>query len=203
MIRALGIDYDETSSGLSDFMKKNKELSKSLMSKIGAKFIEMLFNEIKKDIKKLVQKIVTDIVKDDLGTLYAMIERLVSLAKTIITVVNDFRQCKSVIDAILQLFNIIPNLKRQSIPLPLLKLSEFLPGSSPNRAYIETIQNMQGLGLPTGPNPDGSPNLGIQSMYALLKGADNEMKVNGKVQATFTIDAPPLLQGFKITGKVV
>jgi hypothetical protein len=203
MVRALGIEYDETSTGLSDFMKKNKELSKSLMSKIGAKFIEMLFNEIKKDIKKLVQKIVTDIVKDDSGTLTAMIERLVSLAKTIITVVDDFRKCKSVIDAILQLFNIIPNLKRQSIPLPLLKLSEFLPGSSANRAYIETIQNMQGLGLPTGPNPDGSPNLGIQSMYALLKGADSEMKVNGKVQSTFTIDAPPLLQGFKITGKVV
>jgi len=203
MVRALGIEYDETSSGLSDFMKKNKELSKSLMSKIGAKFIEMLFNEIKKDIKKLVQKIVTDIVKDDSKTIYAMIERLVSLAKTIINLVNDFRKCKSVIDAILQLFNIIPNLKRQSIPLPLLKVSEFLPGYSPNRAYINTIQNMQQLGLPTGPNLDGSPNLALIEKYAVIKGMDTETKVNGKVESTFTIDAPPLLQGFKITGKYV
>lgn len=203
MVRALGVDYDETQTGLSDFMKKNSQLVKNLMSRIGAKFIEMLFQEIKRDIKKLIQQIVVDIVTDDKGTAFAMIERLVSLGKTLLTMVDDFRKCKSVIDAILQLFNVIPNLKSQSIPIPLLKISEFLPGYSPNRAYIESIQLMQQLGLPTGPNLDGSPNLGLQQMYAQFKGADNENKVNGKVEATFTIDAPPLLQGFKITGKSV
>jgi hypothetical protein len=201
MVRALNIEYDETNVGLSDFMKKNSILAKNLMSRIGAKFVEMLFQEIKRDIKKLIQQIVLDIVTDDKSTAFAMIERLVSLGKTLLTIVDDFRKCKGVIDAILQLFNVIPNLKSQSIPLPLLKISEFLPGYSPNRAYIESIQLMQQLGLPTGPNLDGSPNLGLQQMYAQFKGGDNENKVNGKVEATFTIDAPPMLQGFKITGK--
>lgn len=203
MVRALGIEYDETNTGLSDFMKKNRTLTKNLMSRIGAKFIESLFNEIKRDIKKLIQQIVVDIVTDDKGTAFAMIERLVRLAKVLLTIVNDFRKCKSVIDAILQLFSVIPNLKSQSIPLPLLKISEFLPGYSPNRAFIESIQLMQQLGLPTGPNLDGSPNLGLQQMYAQLKAADNENKVNGKIEATFTIAAPPSLQGYKITGKSV
>jgi hypothetical protein len=41
---------------------------------------------------------------------------------------------------------------------------------------------MQQLGLPTGPLPDGSPNLGLQAIYSQMKGADTEQKENGKLE---------------------
>ena len=63
---------------------------------------------------------------------------------------------------------------------------------------------MQQLGLPTGPNPDGSPNLNLIFGYSVIKGMDSETKVNGKIEATFPIfpPVPPMLKGLRITGKV-
>ena len=130
-----------------------------------------------------------------------MIERLVSLALAITSIVRDFRQCKSVIDSILQLFNLVSLKSGQSIPLWLVKLSAFLPGYSPNRAFINSISYMQQLGLPTGPLPDGSPNLGLQQMFAVTKGQDMEQKINGKVEGA--LDLPPPYGLIEITGKSI
>jgi len=201
MIKALGVLYDETITGITNFIKQNKEFMKQLISRIGALFIEILFNEIKKDIRNLVRSIIIDITKDEEGTVYLMIERLVNLAKTIIALVDDYRKCKSVIDAILQLFNLIPKLNPQIIPFPLLQLSSLLPGYSPNRAFINGIENMQKSGLPTGPNPDGTPNLGLMAMFAQMKGQDKEQKINGKLEGG--IQLPPPFSAVKIYGKQV
>jgi len=175
---------------------------KNIASKVGAEFVKTLYEELKKEIRLLVRQIILDILKDDLATQYLMIERLVNLGKNIVSVVDDYRKCKSVIDSILQLFNLIPKISlRNEVPVPILKVSQFLPGYSPNRALIETIKEMQKLGLPTGPTSDGSPNLTLQSLYAIFKGGDNEAKVNGKVEATFAKGSPPIIQNLKITGK--
>lgn len=190
MIAALDKEYDFSLKGLSNFLRQNRQLMKNLISKIGAEFIETLFDEIKKDIRTLVKSIIIDISKDENGTAYLMIERLVNLALAITSIVRDFRQCKSVIDSILQLFNLIPALGNQKIPLPLLKLATFLPGYSPNRAFINTISTLQQLGLPTGPLPDGSPNLGLQSMYAQIKSQDLEQKVNGLTPGSISLPPP-------------
>ena len=203
MIRALGIEYDETKPGLSNFTKQNSKLMKSLVTKLGAKFVESLFNEIKKEVKRMVKQVLTDITQDQQKTFYQTIERLANIAKTLSSLVNDFRKCKSVIDAILQLFNLFPSINLK-IPIPILQFSDLLPGSSPDRAFINTIENMQKLGLPTGPNPDGTPNLGLMEKFAIIKGIDTEIKVNGKVESTFPVypPVPPILKGLRITGKV-
>ena len=202
MLRALGIEFDESKPGLSNFVKQNRALMKTLVSKIGARFVESLFNEIKKDVKKMVKQILTDITQEQLSTFYQSVERLTSIVNTLNGIVSDFRKCKSVIDAILQLFNLFPSINLKT-PIPILMFSDFLPGSSPDRMFINSIENMQQLGLPTGPNPDGSPNLLLMSNYSVIKGMDTETKVNGKIEATFPIlpPVPPMLMGLRITGK--
>jgi len=190
MLKALGIPYDENLTGLSNFIRQNSELMKNIMSKIGAFFIETLFNEIKKDIRNLVRAIIIDIAKDEQGTLYLMLEKLVGLAVIITTIIQDYRKCKSVIDSILQLLSLIPKIKPQKIPPPLLLLSQFLPGNSPNRGFINAIQNMQKSGLPTGPMPDGSPNLELQQMFALIQGVDKEQKENGVAYTALNLPPP-------------
>ena len=67
------------------------------------------------------------------------------------------------------------------IPLPLLFASEFLDGYSESRAFINAIEEMQKLGIPTGPMPDGSPNLTVLSMFGNIKAAEKEKTENGKV----------------------
>jgi hypothetical protein len=61
-------------------------------------------------------------------------------------------------------------------------LADFLPGYSPERATINTIELLQGIGIPTGTLPDGSPNLML--LYNLMsnKGVDTERAENEKVQ---------------------
>jgi hypothetical protein len=181
MIKALGIPYDEDTTGMANFIRKNRALMNQLISQIGAEFVRILFEEIKKDIRNLIRSIITDISKDETGTTAAMIDKLISIALIVVTIVKDYRRCKSVIDSILALLNFIP-LKKPSIPIPLLQFSALLPGYSPNKAFINSIEKMQQLGLPTGPLPDGSPNLGLQAMYSQLKGADTEQKENGKLE---------------------
>jgi hypothetical protein len=185
MIKALGIPYDEDSTGMANFIRKNRALMNQLISQIGAEFVRILFEEIKKDIRNLIRAIITDISKDESGTTAAMIDKLISIALIVVTIIKDYRRCKSVIDSILALLNFIP-LKRPSIPIPLLQFSALLPGYSPNKAFINSIEKMQQLGLPTGPLPDGSPNLGLQAVYSQLKGADTEQKENGKLELTVT-----------------
>jgi hypothetical protein len=203
MLRALGVEFDESKPGLSNFVKENRKLMKSLATKLGARFVEALFDEIKKEVKRMVKQVLTDITQEQLKTFYQVVERLANIAKTLSSLVNDYRKCKSVIDAILQLFNLFPSINLK-IPIPILQFSDLLPGTSPDRSFINTIENMQQLGLPTGPNPDGSPNLNLIFGYSVIKGMDSETKVNGKIEATFPIfpPVPPMLKGLRITGKV-
>jgi hypothetical protein len=199
--KSLGLTVDEINTGLTAFLKSYKQFSKNLISRIGSEFVKILFEELKKDIRILVRQIILDILKEEKATVYLMIERLVNLAKKISSIVKDFRQCKSVIDAILQLFDLVPSLNFNKIPLPLLQISELLPGYSTNRAFAEVISEHQKLGLPTGPLPDGSPNLGLQSIYSTVVGMDREAKLNGKVQASFSLGTPSPINKIRITGK--
>jgi hypothetical protein len=77
-------------------------------------------------------------------------------------------------------------ISRNNIPLPLLALSQFLPGYSPERATINTIELLQSVGIPTGTLPDGSPNLML--LYNLMsnRGVDTENAENGKVSIVLT-----------------
>ena len=123
---------------------------------------------------------------------YAIILKLIQLALIIAQLLNDYRKCKSLMSNILLLLDTINGLgpkqliSRNDIPVPLLYLAQFLPGYSPERATINTIELLQGLGIPTGTLPDGSPNLML--LYNLMsnKGVDTERAENEVVQVVLT-----------------
>ena len=59
--------------------------------------------------------------------------------------------------------------------------SKSLDGFSPTRSFLNTVQNLQELGIPTGPMPDGSPNKFLASIKAMIDGNSKEIAENGKV----------------------
>jgi hypothetical protein len=183
-----------------DFLKKYKKFAIETISLINSEFLRVLFFELKKDILNLVVLVLREVNKSQRLKKYAIILKLIQLALIISQLVNDYRKCKSLMSNILLLLDTINGLgpkrliSRNEIPPPLLFLSQFLPGYSPERATINTIELLQGIGIPTGALPDGSPNLML--LYNLMsnKGVDTENAENGKIQGILT-------DGFNVTGK--
>jgi hypothetical protein len=114
----------------------------------------------------------------------------------------DFRNCKSVIDEILKLLNLGLSKINTSLPLFALASSSLLGGVSNTRAFANVVENIQGLGLPTGDAPDGGPNLMNLAMFAQIKGNNEEMFTNGKVETyipPLTVVVPPFGAGPGVT----
>jgi hypothetical protein len=175
-----------------DFLKKYKKFSIDTISLINSEFLKVLFQELKKDILLLVAAVLNDVNKSQRLKKYAIILKLIQLALIIAQLLDDYRKCKSLMSNILLLLDTINGLgpkqliSRNDIPVPLLYLAQFLPGYSPERATINTIELLQGLGIPTGTLPDGSPNLML--LYNLMsnKGVDTERAENEVVQVVLT-----------------
>jgi hypothetical protein len=205
MMKALGINYNEDVDGKVAFLKAFRSLVNCITSKIFAIFTKLMYDLIKKDLKNLARAIIIDISGDQTGSIYLVIEKLVSVVLFASAIVKDYRSCKNIIDSILALLNLVKIGRLQLIPAPLLLLSEFLPGASPNRAFINHIQNLQKLGLPTIPLPDGSPNLGLMANFSMLQSYHNETTVNGKIEGAFSYQqiAPTgaMPAYIKVTGK--
>jgi hypothetical protein len=182
-----------------DFLKVFKSFNLQVISKIGAIFIKTLYDILKKDILNLVTSVIADISRSARLKKYAIILRLVNILLILSQLLNDYRKCKSLINDILLLLKTIFGRSDGSIPMPLLLLTQFLPGTSPERATINTIELLQSVGIPTGTLPDGSPNL--MGIYNLMthKGADKEEAENGKVEGTVVDPGVPGI--FRIYGK--
>lgn len=171
----------------SDFLKKYKKFSIETISLINNEFLRVLFQELKKDILNLVLLILNDVTKSQRLKKYAIILKLIQLALIISQLINDYRKCKSLMSNILLLLDTINGLgpkqliSKNDIPIPLLRLAEYLPGYSPERATINTIELLQGMGIPTGTLPDGSPNLMLLFNLMSNKGVDTERAENEKI----------------------
>ena len=164
-----------------DFLSKFRTFNINVISEIGAIYLKALFQILKKDIINLLSIIIQDIAKNQITKRYAIILRLVQLALTIAQLVKDYRECKSLLDdiqALLRLINGLP-IKRPRVPSFLMPFTEFLPGSDPSRASVNTLQFLQRLGVPTGTLPDGSPNIMNLFDKAGKQGTAKEDNENG------------------------
>lgn len=182
MYKALGRTFDDTAQGVMGFIKEFRKFFINVASKIGAIFVEVLFEDIKKDILRLTRSILQDIKNEAKSSEAAIILALLDTAILIVNTINDFRKCKSLLELLLQLFNLKIPKPGGIVPPSLLPFSAALPGTSPKRQLLNSIEEMQKLGLPTGPNKDGSPNLGLQAMFSQLKGQKKDQDQNGKVE---------------------
>jgi hypothetical protein len=185
-----------------DFLKKFKTFCIDMIQRINSEFLKTLFDVLKKDILNLVNVLITDIGKSAAAKKYTIILRLVQLGIIIAQLISDYRKCKSLIDDILNLLTLINSITGLSnkIPMALLPFTQALPGFSPERASTNVLENLQKLGIPTGPLPDGSPNFMNQFMSSILKGSSQEEAENGTIDAMVIV--PPLTGGLlQVFGK--
>ena len=175
-------------SNIEDFQKKFKTFFNEFMTKVTAIFTKAVFDELKREIKALVRLLLMDINDEKLRKRYRMILSIVAIVPSLLQIVKDFRDCKSVLDELLQLLNIgirkrldVLQAAGGDLPLPLLLSAKLLDGYSPTRSFLNTIQNLQEIGVPTGPMPDGSPNKFLASIKAMIDGNAQEVEENGKV----------------------
>jgi hypothetical protein len=175
-------------NNMEDFIKKFKKFYNEFVSKIAAIFVKIIFIELKREIQLLVLLLIKDIGSEKKRKINLMILTIVALIPSLIRIVRDFRECKSVLDELLQILNL--GVRRRigslsavggEIPLPLLLSSRLLDGFSPTRSFLNTIDKLQEIGVPTGPMPDGSPNKFLASIKAMIDGNSQEIAENGKV----------------------
>ena len=198
----LGQQIDNIIDDAVDFLKKFKTFCIDTIQKINAVFLKTLFDVLKKDILNLVNVLIVDIGKSAAAKKYTIILRLVQLGLIVAQAISDYRKCKSLIDDILNLLKLIDSVTGLSnkIPMALLPFTQALPGFSPERATTKAIEYLQGLGMPTGPLPDGSPNFMNQFMGSILKGSSQEEAENGTIDAMVIV--PPLTGGLlQVFGK--
>lgn len=185
MLKSLGQTFMDEIKSFMDFVKKFKTFVINFISKVQAIFVEELFKIVKKDLVNLLQQIVRDLVKEKTDKRIIMALKLIQIIYVIASFITDWRKCKSVLDEIRQLLMILTTgigPGGGGLPLPLLFGSQLLAGYSESRAFIGTIEEMQKIGIPTGPMPDGSPNLELLSKFSQLKAQAREDAENGKVQ---------------------
>lgn len=183
-----GADIGQESSNIvtngASFLKTFKTFSIQVISKINAEFLQVLFEILKRDIVNLMASIIQDVTKSRMLKKYAMILKLLQIAIVVAQLINDYRKCKSLLDNILLLLNLIGQNfgPRQEIPLPLLALSSILPGISAEQMAIKAITALQSLGIPTGTLPDGSPNLMLQFSLASFSSVVSNITEDGKIE---------------------
>lgn len=187
MIKQLGQTDVDLIDSLSNFFKIFKKFIIETVSRISAIFIEEMFKILKRDCVNLIQSVVNDLEKEKADKRIIMVLKLIQVLIVLAKLISDFRRCKSIIDELLQLLQIaLPS--NTNLSPSLLLGAQFLPGTSPIRAFVGTIQEMQKKGLPTGDMPSGQPNLFLQSLFSQTKGVMFEQYENGKSQMRI----PPL-----------
>jgi hypothetical protein len=184
MLKAIGQETTDGIKGFVDFVKQFKKFAINFISKIGALFVQELFELIKKDILLLIQRVISDIVKEKIDKRISMILKLIQLLLIVASFISDWRKCKSVVDELLALLDLITSSLGfgGQIPLPLLFASQLLDGYSESRAFVGAIEEFQKSGIPTGALPDGSPNLDILGKFGQMKAMAREDSDNNKVQ---------------------
>jgi len=175
-------------SNIEDFQKKFRTFFNEFMTKITAIFTKEVFNELKKEIKALVKLLLQDIGAEKSIKRYRMVLAIAAVIPGLLVITKDFRECRSVLDELLQLLNIGVRKRLDALsaaggdlPLPLLLSARILDGYSPTRAFLNVIENLEEIGVPTGPMPDGSPNKFLASIKAIIDGNAKEIEENSKV----------------------
>ena len=188
MALAIGNQYLDQVKSLQEFMVKFKKFFISFVSKVGALFVEELFEIIKRDLLLLVQSILGEISRSKILKQYAMIASLLEVATAVYALIDDYRKCKNLIDNILNILSILGKNLNMRVPYPLMLFSSFLGGTSPESNTINIIEQLQKFGIPTGPGPDGSPNVSLIAELAKQTGQEMSEASGGYVQVAIPPD---------------
>jgi hypothetical protein len=173
---------------LESFMKTFKRFNIEVVSRIGATFVNILRDIIIRDIRKLTRQISRNLRNELTKKKLLQTKSLLALSILLTRVIPDYRKCKGVIDSIVEIVELALRGSRFDTPQVALLFAQYRSGFSDTRAMLETIEQMQTYGIPTGPMPDGSPNLWLLSVKAQIEGVERERTKNSKTQQVI----PPL-----------
>lgn len=180
--KSLKLSNIDNIDSLQSFVLVFKRFIVNITSKVASIFIEELFEIIKKNISQLVEDILKTIALETKNKQIRIIASIIYALYLLGSLIVDFRKCKSVVDELLKLLNLgLSFIGGPQIPLPILAAADLLPGVSDTRAFSNVLEQLQKSGLPTGDLPDGSPNLMNIAMFGLIKGQNQEVSENGKV----------------------
>ena len=158
---------------------------------------------LKKNLLRLLREILRDIARTSKNAKLKAINAILDYAQPLIQGFLNYRECKSLIQQIQRIISLLrgtPRTPPSGVNLALLALSDFLPGISPERGVLNSIEYMEAYGLKVGPLPDGSPNRIIRFTTAIQKGGYDEFIQNGKINGGVIV--PPVTGGIvKIFGK--
>ena len=185
--KSLGKTFVDLICSYMGFIVKLSQFFIEFVSKVISLFVKIIFNIIKKDIINLIRLIKSDVGKEKDKKRYQIILSLTSLLIQVGGIIKDVRECKSVIDKLQSLLNDIQK-TTESVPLPLLLASRLRKGYSKTNAFLKVLTEFEELGLPTGPMPDGSPNLMLAAIKGIINGIDDEFAENGRTD----VGIPPL-----------
>jgi len=167
---------------LESFMKTFKTFNIEVISTIGAEFTKILTEIIKRDLRKLLRSIIRNLRKETQKKRLLQTKSLLSLGILVTQIIPNFRKCKSVVDSIVDLIQLSLRGTRYDTPATALFFAKFRSGFSDTRAMLSVIKELQKKGIPTGPMPDGSPNLWLLSILAQITGVEAERTENGRNQ---------------------
>ena len=177
----------QVASGV-DFARKFKKFVFGVVAAVAEKFLEILFEELKKNLLRIVKLILKDIYRTTKDKRVLIIQSLLEAGEFIVQTVVNYRECKSLVGAIQKILKLInKKLPGTGINKALLAFADALPGFSPERAAINAIESMQGYGLRTGPTPDGQPNKMTFYQIATQKGLSVEDAKNGVVDIGISV----------------
>lgn len=169
-----------------DFAKKLRQFIFGVVGAIANKFLEVLFQVLKKNLLNLIRVILSDIAKTTKDVRIKKIQALLDAGEFLVTTfvaITNYRECKSLLTQIQKILKLISRQLPNTTPLSksLVGLADYLPGVSPERATINAIEIAQKFGLPTGALADGQPNKMIFYQLATQKGLKFEEAANGVV----------------------
>lgn len=170
-----------------EFMKKFYKLFSAIIKDLFWKFISEFWKRVKVDLLNFVLKLAQKILKNKLKRYYGVIGVLIALLTKILE--QGFDNCFDLFNAVISTLSSAIN---TSIPLKippvLLLITPFLPGYSPERAYMSAIEGMAAAGIPTGPI-NGEPNDFIEAQKKLIFAMNEEENNFGAFDAV-TLPTP-------------
>ena len=178
-----------------EFMKQFSTYAGEIISKVGALLVKEIVDAIKKDLFNLLQSLVLDLAKEKADKRIIMILKLIQLLDTVAKFINDYRQCKSVIEDILRFIKLFLTGTPFDIPLPLLYACALLPGFSSTRAGLNIFKELQKYGYNTGTLPSGAPNYDVLAKQSAVKAHADEFAENNRV----SIGLPPIPVGLVVS----
>ena len=165
-----------------DLLKQIWGLIKRIIKRIITFILEVLYEEIKRAIMELIRKIMAQILDERNMKTLAVIQSLLNILTMILETLEDFLNCKNVLNTLLGLVTIPPIPTTINIPMPLLFATALRPGFSDTRAFQNVLENFQQAGLNTEDHADGSPNQMVLAMYNTIKGIEKERVENSVVK---------------------